>query len=297
MASVLTIGVFDGVHRGHQALVAETVARAATAQHRAIVVTFDPNPLEVLRPGHAPTRLCSVAHRVELLHALGIDGVDVLRFDDAMSHMPATEFVETVLVRRHDARQVVIGAGFRFGHKAAGTAQTLRDAGLEVVEFDLAAEGAEAISSTRVRARIAEGDVELAASMLGRRHSLTGPVTHGQKRGRTLGYPTANLCVDSMAAIPADGVYAGYGYWPSGRALAAISVGTNPTFGVSQRTVEAYLLDVDQDLYGSEMTVEFAHRLRPMEKFEGVQALIEAMRVDVAKTRDLLGPGRPKPSL
>lgn len=289
MGSSLTIGVFDGVHRGHQALVAETVARAAGEGLRSLVVTFDPNPLEVLRPQHAPTRLCSLSKRLQLLTALGVDQVEVLSFDDAMSQMTAEEFVDQVLLERFGAEQVVIGANFRFGNKAAGSAETIRRAGCAVHEFALTGEGDDPISSTRIRQCVAAGSVEIAASLLGRQHSVTGVVGHGLKRGRVLGYPTANLVLHPLTAIPADGVYAGRAHWRHGQAVAAISVGSNPTFGGVARTVEAYLLDFDDDLYDMDLTVEFAHRLRPMSAFESTDALIGAMRADVSQTRDLMG--------
>ncbi|MEZ5159234.1 MAG: bifunctional riboflavin kinase/FAD synthetase [Candidatus Nanopelagicales bacterium] len=289
MGRVLTIGVFDGVHRGHQALVAETVAQAAQWEAEAWAVTFDPNPIEVLRPDLAPARLCSVSRRVELLLELGLDGVEVLAFDEVLSQMPADEFARDVLIGRFGAVGVVVGSNFRFGHKAAGDVVVLEDAGLKVVEFSLL-EGADApISSSRIRAAVDDGEVELAAALLGHRHAVEGEVVRGHGRGRDLGYPTANLALSPRAAIPKDAVYAGEVFWPDGHRIAAISVGTNPTFGDGQRSVEAFLLDFDGELYGKQLRVEFGHLLRPMATFEGVEGLIRQMSADVARTRALMG--------
>lgn len=289
VGKVVTIGVFDGVHRGHQALVGETVELAEKMDASGWVVTFDPNPLELLRPDLAPTRLCSVQRRLELLRDLGVDGIEVLAFDTALSQMPATDFVQEILVGRLDAVGVVIGDNFRFGHKATGDASVLREAGLAVVEIGLLRGVSEFISSSRVRSAVADGDVELAAALLGHRHAVEGTVVAGHKRGRDLGFPTANLELHPRAAIPRDGVYAGEVDWPDGRRIAAVSVGTNPTFGDHQRSVEAFLLDFDGELYGQQLRVEFGHFLRPMAQFSQVSELVDQMGVDVQRTRELMG--------
>lgn len=285
----MTIGVFDGVHRGHQALVAETVAQSAQWGTEAWAVTFDPNPMEVLRPDLAPARLCGVDRRVELLRDLGLDGVEVLAFDEVLSQMPAEEFAREVLVGRFGAVGVVIGSNFRFGHKAAGDVAVLEGAGLSVVEFSLL-QGADApISSSRIREAVADGEVELAAALLGHRHAVEGDVVPGRGRGRGLGYPTANIAPHTRAALPMDGVYAGEVFWHDGQRIAAISVGTNPTFGDGPRSVEAFFLDFTGELYGKHLRVEFGHFLRPMVKFEGVEELVRQMAADVTRTRDLMG--------
>jgi riboflavin kinase/FMN adenylyltransferase len=284
---VVTIGVFDGVHRGHQAVIAHTVESARQQGCRAVVLTFDPNPLEVLRPELAPTRLCGIGRRVELIEALGVDAVEVLPFTDELSQMSPEEFTHEILQRRLGAWAVVVGEGFRFGHRAAGPAQTLRALDLDVSEYALVSEGLP-VSSTRIRAAVAEGDMGAASGMLGRPHEVEGVVVRGQQRGKDLGYPTANVHHHGRAAVPADGVYAGRAVLTTGTYPAAISVGTNPTFDGTTHTVEAYLLDFDADLYGQPVRVEFAHRLRGMLTFDGAEALIAQMEQDVEQARRLL---------
>ena len=270
-------------------MVAETVALAVQSASEAWAVTFDPNPLEVLRPESAPTRLCGVHRRVELLRELGLDEVAVLGFDESLSRMPAEDFAREVLIGQFDAQAVVVGSNFRFGHKAAGEVAVLERAGLAVVEFSLLQGADSPISSSRIRATVAAGAVELAAAMRGHRHGVEGEVVRGHGRGYDLGYPTANISADPRFAIPADGVYAGEVYWPDGQRVAAISVGTNPTFADGQRSVEAFLLDFDGDLYGHQLRVEFGHFLRPMTRFDSVDQLVAQMAEDVARTRILLG--------
>lgn len=281
-----TIGVFDGVHRGHQALIATLLQRAREHDRRALVVTFDPNPLEVLRPDHAPTRLTTIERRVDLIRACGVDTVEVLEFTRELAAMSAQDFVSDVLGGL-GVREVVIGQGFRFGNRALGTAQTLHEAGLLVEEYGLLG-GDLPLSSTRVRAAIADGAVEVAADLLGRPPEVQGVVVAGQNRGRDLGYPTANVAHHPRAAVPADGVYAGRTYVDGVAHPAAISVGTNPTFDGEERTVESYLLDFDADLYGRDVRVEFVHRLRAMLAFDSISALLDQMADDVRATREAL---------
>ena len=284
---MVTIGVFDGVHRGHQSLIRHNLELAGQLDLESVVVTFDPNPLEVLRPDAAPTRLCDLSRRVELIAELGVELVEVLEFDADVAAMSADDFVETVLRKNLDARHVVIGHGFRFGHRAAGTAQTLREAGLVVDEFSLVGDE-EPVSSTRIRAAVATGEVESAAQLLGRPHEVAGVVVPGEKRGRALGFPTANIEHHPRAAVPADGVYAGRAVVDGDSHAAAISIGTNPTFDGVVRTVEAHLLDFEGDLYGHRMRLEFDHRLRDTLAFDGVEALVAQMDEDVAATRRLI---------
>lgn len=286
---MVTIGVFDGVHVGHQALIRHNLEIAQRFDLESVVVTFDPNPLEVLRPEVAPARLCELSRRVELIVGLGVELVEVLEFDAALSAQTAEQFAREVLLDSLDARHVVIGAGFRFGNRALGSAQTLRDLGLTVDEYSLVGD-AEPVSSTRIRGAVAEGDVVGAAAMLGRPHEITGVVVMGEQRGRDLGFPTANIEHHPRAAVPADGVYAGRAVIDGVRHPAAISVGTNPTFDGTQRTVEAYLLDVDQDLYGRLLRVEFVERLRDTLAFDGVDALVAQMHEDVLAVRAIVGP-------
>ncbi len=283
--SAVTIGVFDGVHRGHQALIAKMVTTAATLDLRPIVVTFDPNPLEVLRPEQAPTRLTSIERRVDLIAGLGVDYVAVLPFTAQLAAMTAEEFVRSVLQDQLDAREVVIGHGFRFGNKARGTAHTMREAGLQVEEYALVGDG-DPLSSTRIRACVRDGDVRQATQMLGRPPEVEGIVVRGEQRGRALGYPTANVEHHELAAVPADGVYAGLTHVAGRDYAAAISVGTNPTFDGASRTVESHILDFDADIYGQHVRVEFVERLRSMEAFAGVEGLVAQMADDVRRTRE-----------
>jgi riboflavin kinase/FMN adenylyltransferase len=287
--SVVTIGVFDGVHLGHRELVRRTVERAAAERLAAVVVTFDPHPSVVLRPDQVPSMLSTLAHRLALLEELGVGAVLVLPFTRELSLQSPEDFVQDTLLARLHAQHVVVGEGFRFGHKGAGDVDLLRTRGLSVDAVAPVVDGDERVSSTRVRAAVAAGDVAQAAELLTRPHRVEGPVVRGEARGRELGYPTANVDVARGSAVPADGVYAGWLVRASGERLpAAISVGTNPTFVGAARTVEAYVLDVDLDLYDEDVAIEFAARLRGMEKFAGVDALVRQMHEDVAQTRRIL---------
>lgn len=295
--SVVTIGVFDGVHRGHQRVVGGAVKRAREMGLRSVVITFDPHPDEVVRPGTHPPFLSTTRRRAELLSELGTDAVILLPFTLELSKMGPDEFVQQVLVDRLHAAHVVVGEDFRFGHKAKGDVPLLQELG---EKYDFTAEGVplvangETISSTAIRQQLAQGAVEAAARSLGRPHRVEGVVVRGHQRGRALGFPTANLESPPHTAIPADGVYAGYlvcdsDRYPSARWPAAISIGTNPTFeGAGERTVEAYALDRDGlDLYGEHVAVDFVERIRDTLKFDSIQALIEEMQRDVARAREI----------
>ncbi|GII86429.1 riboflavin biosynthesis protein [Sphaerisporangium siamense] len=298
--SVVTIGVFDGVHRGHQRMVRRAVALAEHLGLPSVVITFDPHPDEVVRPGSHPPRLTTARHRTELLGDLGVDAVCVLPFTLEFSRMTPDEFVQAILVDRLRAAGVVVGENFRFGHKAVGDVETLRQLG---EKYDFVAEGVplvsngEAISSSLIRRWLADGEVGAAAEALGRPHRVEGVVVRGHQRGRALlGFPTANVESPPFTAIPADGVYAGWlectqspSPYEGQRWPAAISIGTNPTFEGVERTVEAYALDRDDlDLYGVHVVVDFAVRLRDTVKFDSIEALIEQMRRDVDEARRLL---------
>jgi riboflavin kinase / FMN adenylyltransferase len=292
--SVVTIGVFDGVHRGHQRIIRMAVELADSRGVPSVVITFDPHPDEVVRPGTHPLLLCSPRRRAELLAGLGTDAVMVLSFTLEMSRMPPDEFVQSVLVDRLHAAHVIVGENFRFGHRAKGDVALLRELG---EKYDFTAEGVplvangEAISSTSVRELLFAGDVEGAALALGRPHRVEGVVVRGHQRGRALGFPTANLETLPYTAIPSDGVYAGWlvcdsDDYPDFRWPAAISIGTNPTFEGQERSVEAYALDRDDlDLYGTHVAVDFTTRIRDTLKFDSVEALVEEMRRDVDKAR------------
>jgi riboflavin kinase/FMN adenylyltransferase len=295
---VVTIGVFDGVHRGHQRIIALTAGMAESLELPMVVVTFDPHPAEVIRPGSHPTLLCTADRRAELLDGQGADAVCLLPFTLEFSRLGPEEFVHTVLVDRLHAAAVVVGKNFRFGHKAAGDVALLAELG-EKYDFTaegvpLLADGGVTVSSSGIRQKLADGDVAGAAGYLGRMHRVEGVVVPGARRGRALGFPTANLETFPHTAVPADGVYAGWlaalgedGH-ESARWPAAISVGTNPTFDGQHRVVEAYALDRDDlDLYGAHVAVDFAERLRGMERFSSAEALAEQMHRDVDQARAL----------
>jgi riboflavin kinase/FMN adenylyltransferase len=296
--SVVTIGIFDGVHRGHQRIVGRATAVAAQLALPVAVVTFDPHPDEVIRPGSHPPLLCTPRRRTELLAGLGADAVWVLPFTLEFSRLGPEDFVRAVLAERLHAAAVVVGENFRFGYRAAGNVALLGELG-EKYEFTaegvpLLADGSVTVSSSGIRERLGAGDVAAAAADLGRPHRVEGVVVRGHRRGRALGFPTANLETPPYTAIPADGVYAGWltAFDPDGPELArwpaAISVGSNPTFDGTERTVEAHALDRDDlDLYGTHVAVDFAARLRGMVRFESVDELIAQMRRDVEAARDV----------
>lgn len=291
--SVVTVGVFDGVHRGHQEIVRRARARADAAGLPVVAITFDPHPSEVVRPGTHPAMLTTLSHRVELLGDAGADAVLVLPFTRELSMHTPEQFVSEVVTGSLHAAAVVVGANFRFGHRAVGTVATLRElgaaAGFEVETVDLAGAGPVTWSSTYIRQCVLEGDVEEAAACLGRPHRVTGVVVHGDHRGRELGYPTANLDVVEHASVPADGVYAGWLVWGEQRLPAAISIGTNPTFDGVERRVEAYALDRDDlELYGETVSIDLAARLRDTLRFDSVDALLARMADDVDRVRQLL---------
>ncbi len=296
---VVTVGVFDGVHRGHQRDVSRAKAVASRMGLPVVTVTFDPHPDEIVRPGSHPPLLCTVRRRCELLAGLGVDAVFVIPFSYEFSQLGPDEFVRAVLVDRLHAAHVVVGEDFRFGHKARGDVALLAELG-DKYDFTaegvpLLAEGGETISSTAIRDLLSAGDVVAAARDLGRPHRVEGVVVRGHQRGRALGFPTANLEMLPHTAIPADGVYSGWlvsldadgteqERWP-----AAISVGTNPQFDGRERTVEAYALDRDDlDLYGRHMAVDFVTRIRGQARFGSVDELIGQMHRDVDAARDIL---------
>ena len=295
--SVVTVGMFDGVHRGHRALLDRVAAEADARGMPAAAVTFDRHPLTVLRPGSEPPLLTTLDRKVELLGEAGMEIVLVLEFTREQSEVTAEAFAAEVLFDRLAARAVVVGENFRFGHKAVGDpvllAELGRPRGVEVVAVGLHADGDQVVSSTRVRAELAAGDVAAAAASLGRPYAVEGEVVVGDRRGRTLlGVPTANLEVPPGIALPADGVYAGHlTDQADGVARpAAISVGTNPQFGTDRR-VEAHVLDFDGDLYSHRVSVDFHHHLRDQATFPGVDELAAQIRADIDQARRLLGAG------
>jgi riboflavin kinase/FMN adenylyltransferase len=286
------MGIFDGVHRGHQLVLSHAVEAATARDARVVVITFDPHPTAVLRPEAMPLMLTTVERRIELLKSHGADDVVVLEFNYALSQQTAEEFVEQTLIGRVGAVQIVVGSNFRFGNRAKGDVALLRTHNLAVDDVALLSDAA-VISSTLIREQVARGDVAGAAAALGRNHFVEGPVVRGDARGRELGFPTANLGIDHRIAIPHDGVYAGWLNRASGqRCKAAISVGTNPTFEGVSRRVEAYVIDEghELELYDEHVVVEFERLLRGMERFDSIEALIEQMTLDVASARESLRP-------
>jgi riboflavin kinase/FMN adenylyltransferase len=299
--SVVTIGAFDGVHLGHQRVL-QLVRELADARGLdAVCVTFDQHPARVVRPDSAPKLLTGLDHKVELLTATELlDLVAVLHFDAARSRETADEFVREVLVERLGARTVVVGADFHFGRDRAGNVAMLdavgADLGFEVLGLGLVAPPEDpdhvAYSSTRIRGLLADGDVAGAAALLGRPHEVRGVVGHGDRRGRELGFPTANVLVDDAILLPADGIYAGTLRAADGvERPAAMSLGRRPTFYTDQgySLLEAHVLDFDGDLYDAPVAVRFVERLRGEERFDSVEALVTQMRRDCDRAREILG--------
>lgn len=289
--SVVLIGVFDGVHKGHQLLLNR--AKEIAAGRNIVALTFDPHPMQVLAPDRAPTLLTTLADRVELLKIHNADQVAVLKFNEKFAAMAPADFVKDVLVGQLSASTIIVGKNFTYGHKAAGNVESLINDGLNfnftVDVQDLESGEGEVISSSRIRNLVTAGKVEEARALLSRPHRLDGVVVHGEKRGREIGYPTANLGNIDGQTIPNDGVYAGWltvgiNFWP-----AAISIGTNPTFaGVRARQVEAYAIDqVGLELYDKSASIEFGWRLRDTLKYDGLEPLLVQMKLDCDQARSL----------
>ncbi len=289
--SVVLIGVFDGVHKGHQLLLNR--AKEIADGRNIVALTFDPHPMQVLAPDRAPTLLTTLADRVELLKIHNADQVAVLKFNEKFAAMAPADFVKDVLVGQLSASTVIVGKNFTYGHKAAGNvASLIADGGkfnFTVDVQDLESGEGEVISSSRIRNLVTSGQVEEARALLSRPHRLDGVVVHGEKRGREIGYPTANLGNIDGQTIPNDGVYAGWltvgiNFWP-----AAISIGTNPTFaGARGRQVEAYAIDqVGLELYDKNASIEFGWRLRDTLKFDGLEPLLVQMKLDCDQARSL----------
>lgn len=284
-------------------MISSAVKAASERGVPSVLMTFDPHPMEVVRPGSHPAQLTTLARRAELAEELGIDVFCVVPFTPEFMKLSPERYIHEILVERLHVAEVVVGENFTFGKKAAGTVDLLRSAGTRsgfaVQGLTLVAEHAVTFSSTYIRSCVDAGDVAAAADALGRPHRVEGVVVHGDGRGRGLGFPTANVAPPMYAAIPADGVYAAWftvlgsgspveGVSVGERYMAAVSVGTNPTFSGRKRTVEAYVLDEEADLYGQHVAVDFVERLRGMEKFDSVEALISAMHRDADRAREVL---------
>jgi len=295
--SVVTVGFFDGVHIGHRAVLGRTVEVARDRGLASVAVTFDRHPREVLAPGTEPRLLTTVERRASLIAETGIDALVVLEFTEGFSKWPAEEFIRRVLVEGLHVEHVVMGADFTFGFKAQGNVEMLIEVGSQqgftVERVGFVEVNGRRISSSSIRRALSEGDLGWPFRALGRRFVVDGTVVPGAGRGHDLGYPTANLRTWPRLLLPGGGIYAGRAEVDGVRRLAAIDVGTNPTFGVEPLHVEAYLLDFDGDLIGREMAVEFWTRLRDERKFDTPEALAEVMADDVRKTRVLVQlPGR-----
>ncbi|CAN7353595.1 MULTISPECIES: bifunctional riboflavin kinase/FAD synthetase [Microbacterium] len=297
--SAVAIGKFDGVHAGHRAVIARLEEAAAATESRSVAVTFDRNPLAVIRPDRCPENVVTVDRKLELLGELGLDATLVLTFDEELAARSAEDFVVDILVGALQVSTVLVGQDFRFGNRGAGTPELLRELGprygfsVEVVDDVYLPGSSRRVSSSWIRELLMEGDVATAATVLGRYPDVRGEVVHGLKRGRELGFPTANLSTIVDAFVPADGVYAGWlvDHDTGIRHPSAISVGTNPTFDdVLVRQVEAHVLgETGLDLYGHDVTVEFVDRLRGMVAFEGIDKLMEQMGADVNDAARALG--------
>jgi riboflavin kinase / FMN adenylyltransferase len=301
--TVVTLGNFDGVHRGHREVLTRVVREAADRDALPVAVTFEPHPIAVLYPDRAPAAVMSLEQRLDALASVGVGAVLVIEFTREFAQQTPEEFVRGTFVDALGACAVVVGKDTRFGVRNSGDVATLRELGtrhgFEVITLDDIGEAADAgarWSSTQLRAELLAGNVDHAAQILGRPHRVTGTVVHGDHRGRELGYPTANLSQDHEGLVPADGVYAG---WlvrlglderaPDRTLPAAVSVGTNPTFDGHQRRVEAYVLDrTDLELYGERVAVEFVDHLRPTLRFQSIESLVEQMAQDVERCREIL---------
>lgn len=294
----LTIGAYDGVHRGHQAVIRQTQQIASRLGTRTAVVTFDPHPAQVLRPESAPQLLTGLDHKLELLEATGVDAVMVVPFDEARATESPEDFVTRFLVDGLGAKAVVVGQDFRFGRERAGNVDVLRTLGetngFEVHGVDLLPRPdgkVESISSTAIRRALDGGEISTASRLLGRNHELRGPVVEGDQRGRTIGFPTANVAVERQMKMPADAVYAAWYYRPDGtRHPAAVNIGKRPTFyqDAEHSLVEAHLIGFEGDLYGEPARVQFVELIRSEQRFDGIDALKAQLERDVAHAAEVL---------
>ena len=290
--SAITIGVFDGVHRGHRHLINRLVEHAQSSDSRACVVTFKNHPITVLKPETRVRFLIDLDERTRLLKQLGVDMVVPIEFDRRLAQLSSHDFLQ-ILYEKLRMRHLVVGPDFAMGHNRDGSLETLpgiaRDIGFSFNVVDLMTDPTGRVKSTTIRRQIADGDVSSAARLLGRNFAIRGVVVRGQERGRELGFPTANLQVAPDLVIPGNGIYAARAHLDSGNYMAATSIGVRPTFDDGlDRTIEAYLLDFSGDIYGQTVCLEFARRLRGEEKFDTVAALLDQMNSDVSQTRDVL---------
>lgn len=285
-ATHVAVGVFDGVHRGHQSVLADV--RAGAGEAAVVALTFDPHPLEVVAPDRAPQLLSTIGQRVEWLRAEGVDVVGILPFEQ-LREWSAEAFIDVVLTQALGATLVAVGEDFRFGYDRGGDPATLREAGgFEVHAIELLGEGDGPISSTAIRRLLADGDVGGAGELLGRSYAVRGPVVRGEARGRTIGFPTANVATSPRVQLPGLGVYAGHLDHDGLSMPAVINIGSRPTFDGTGVTVEAHVLDADLDLYGRTVDVDFVQRLRGERRFDGVEALVEQIGRDADAAREVV---------
>jgi len=291
--TALTVGSFDGVHRGHQAVLAELGRRARATGLSSVVLSFEPHPLEVVNPSAAPRLLTLTDEKRELL-AAAAERVEFLAFTPALADLDAEQFAREVLVERFNARQIVVGHDHRFGRGRAGDVELLRRMGardgFEVTVVEAVLDGGQAISSTQIRTAVAHGDLAAAERWLGRPYSVRGVVEQGQGRGRALGIPTLNLAADPRKLLPPDGVYAVRVEWRRVRYGGMMNQGARPTFGIAERALEIHLFDFDEDLYGEAVTVEWVRRLRDVRTFPSRDALVEQLALDARAAQDSLKP-------
>ena len=298
--SVVTVGNFDGVHRGHQWLIERVALRAREFDVRPVVVTFEPHPVSVLRPEQPIARIALPTAKLDAIHRCGIEDIVVVPFDQEFASQTAEQFLD--LVRIHlTPRQIIVGEGFRFGRGRKGDAGYIEDYanrhGFQAEIIQRVDDENGVVSSSRIRAAISAGDVSTAAELLGRRFRLRGVVERGFARGRELGYPTANLMVFGELVIPNSGIFAAYVHIRDGvdsHREGLIYIGTSPTFEPRDRTVEAHILDFDGDLYARNIEVEFLSRIRGDEKFESIEALVDQIREDEATARAMFRESRPE---
>ncbi len=291
--SLVCIGIFDGVHLGHQALISAAKNYANESGLSLTICTFDPHPSAVVRPDQAPKLISDIAHRKALLTQYGVDHVEVVTFTPQLASLTPMEFSQEFLKDRLGAQMVVVGENFTYGRNISGDVNTLREngnvLGFSVRVFDLVQSDG-TISSTRIRELLLQGEAGAAARLLGRNFTLSGKVVRGDQRGRELGYPTANLEWDDQLLVPADGVYAGFLNVEGERHPAAISVGINPQFSGERQRVEAYVLNrSDLELYGASVDVEFVELIRRQEVFESLDGYLAQIAIDVASISELLG--------
>ena len=293
--SVVTIGAYDGVHRGHQAVIEQVRQQAEALDARSVVVTFDRHPASIVRPESAPLLLTDIDQKLELLASTGLDATCIVKFDEDSSREAPSDFVKRVLVDGLSAKRVIIGEDFHFGYKRGGNVALLRELGpkfdFDVTPIELISRGDgvdEPVSSTAIRRALAGGQVELATQLLGHHFEVRGVVVHGDERGRTIGFPTANIEVPNQICIPADGVYAGVFVRQDGTIHnCAINLGRRPTFyeHADHSMLEAHLLDFSENLYGEKVKLTFTHFLRGERKFENIDALKMQLKLDIEQTR------------